>query len=83
MRDAAAFVPRIMKTLNKLSRERKTSILQTEDKDEIKVLTDALPFLKDRFNCEITVYSEEDREKFDPKNRAPMAMPAQPAIYIE
>jgi leucyl-tRNA synthetase len=83
VRDAAAFVPRVIKTLNKLSRERKANILNKVYANESGILMDALPFLKDRFNCEITVYSEEDREMFDPKNRAQMAMPAQPAIYIE
>jgi quercetin dioxygenase-like cupin family protein len=29
------------------------------------------------------VYSEDDKTRYDPKQRASMAMPYQPAIYIE
>ncbi len=39
--------------------------------------------MKERFNAEVSVYSEEDKERWDPKNRAAMALPNQPAIYIE
>ena len=51
--------------------------------DEKEILQSALGFLKDRFNAEISVYAEDDEKRFDPKNRAAMAMPNQPAIYLE
>ena len=51
--------------------------------DEKTILTEATKFLKDRFNAETTIYSEADTQCFDPKHRAAMAMPYQPAIYIE
>ena len=44
---------------------------------------DAVGFLKERFKAEVQVYVETDGERYDPKNRAIMAMPNQPAIYIE
>ena len=40
-------------------------------------------FLKERFNAEVAVYREDDAERYDPKHRAGMAMPYQPAIFIE
>jgi leucyl-tRNA synthetase len=83
MRDAAAFVLRVIKNLNKLPRARKTQLLLLGDTDDTRILTEATTFLKDRFNCEITVYGEEDEERYDPKDRARMAMPIQPAIYME
>jgi hypothetical protein len=43
----------------------------------------AASFFKERFNAEVAVYAEDDQQRFDPKNRASMAMPYQPAIYVE
>jgi leucyl-tRNA synthetase len=83
VKDAAAFVPRLIKNLNKFSSERRASLLQIKQIDEKRVLLDALPFLKERFSSEIIVCSEEDKERHDPKQRAQLAIPTQPAIYIE
>ena len=83
MKDVAGLVPRVIKFLNKVSGERKTNILKINLTDETSILQNAAVFLKDRFNAETAVYREEDQQRFDPKNRAAMAIPYQPAIYIE
>ena len=51
--------------------------------DEQAILANAVGFLKARFNAEVSVYKEDDTERFDPKNRGSFAMPYQPAIYLE
>jgi leucyl-tRNA synthetase len=83
MKDIASLVPRILKTLTKLPNERKTNILKIKAGDEKELLASAISFLKERFNAEVFVYSEDDQTRYDPKQRAAMAMPYQPAIYIE
>jgi leucyl-tRNA synthetase len=83
MKAVAAFVPRVLKTLNKLPSDRKARIAQVEIGNEKEIIEDAAVFLKERFNAQVTVYSEEDTERYDPKQRATMAMPYQPAIYVE
>jgi leucyl-tRNA synthetase len=83
MKEVASLVPKIIKALMKVSGERKTNQLKIGAVDEKTLIQDALGFLKDRFNAEVSVYSEEDKERYDPKQRAAMAMPHQPAIYIE
>ena len=83
MKEIAGLVPRIMKALTKLPTERKASLLKIKGLDEEEILTGALAFLKERFKAEVSIYSETDEKRFDPKNRATMAMPNQPAIYIE
>jgi leucyl-tRNA synthetase len=83
MKEVAAMVPRIIKSLTKLSSERKKNMLKIKIADEKAVLTDAIGFLKERFNAEVSVFSEEDKTRYDPKNRAPMALPNLPAIFIE
>jgi leucyl-tRNA synthetase len=79
----AAFVPRVLKTLSKLPADRKTRLAQVEIAGEKEVIEEAAAFLKTRFNAKVSVYSEEDEKRYDPKQRATMAMPYQPAIFIE
>jgi leucyl-tRNA synthetase len=83
MKEIASLVPKIIKALIKVSGDRKTNQLKIGTVDEKTLIQGALTFLKDRFNAEVSVYSEEDKERYDPKQRAAMAMPNQPAIYIE
>ena len=83
MKDIAPIVPRIIKALTKVSSERKLNMAKIGLTDEKTILTDTAKFLKDRFNAETIIYSEADTQCFDPKHRAAMAMPYQPAIYIE
>jgi leucyl-tRNA synthetase len=83
MKDVASLVPRIIKSLAKLPEERKANMLKINEVNEKETITDALGFLKERFNARVKVYSEEDTERYDPKKRAQNAMPNQPAIYIE
>jgi hypothetical protein len=83
MKEFATFVPKALKALNKLPDERKTRLAETEISEEKGVIEEALGFLKERFNAEVAVYGEEDEKRYDPRQRAAMAMPRQPAIYIE
>ena len=83
MKDIASLVPRVIKTLTKVSGERKANMQQIKIVDEQTILTSAVGFLGTRFNAEVMVYREDDTERFDPKNRASMAIPYQPAIYLE
>jgi leucyl-tRNA synthetase len=83
MKEAASFVPRVIKALNKLSADRKANVLKTGIMDEKRIIQDAVDFLRDRFNAEVSVYSEDEEGRYDPKGRSGLSMPGQPAIYIE
>ena len=83
MKEVASIVPKIIKSLTRLANDRKANILKIKEVDEREVLKSAQRFLKDRFNAEIFVYGENEKEAYDPKHRAVMSMPNQPAIYIE
>ena len=83
MKDIAGMVPRVIKALTKVSGERKANMQKIKEVDETAILTGARSFLRERFNAEVSVYSEDDEKRFDPKNRSAMAMPYQPAIYLE
>lgn len=83
MKEVAGLVPRVVKSLAKLSNDRKGNIQKIKELNEKEILQEAIPFLKDRFKAEIAVYNENDPERYDPKHRASMAAPYQPAIFIE
>ena len=83
IKDISGLVPRVIKALTKISGERKANILKIKIVDEQTVLADAAGFLRERFKAEVSVYGENEQERFDPKNRSVMAMPYQPAIYLE
>jgi leucyl-tRNA synthetase len=83
MKDIAGMVPRIIKSLTKVSGERKANMQKIKTVNELTILTGAVSFMEQRFNAEISVYSEDDEKRFDPKNRSVIAMPYQPAIYLE
>jgi hypothetical protein len=67
----------------KLSAERKASILKIGALNEKRIVEEAVGFLRERFNAEVSVYWENDAKRHDPKGRAGMAIPGQPAIFIE
>ena len=83
MKAVAGFVPKVLKTLSKMPSERKVRLAKIENAGEKEFIETALDFLGERFNAKVAVYSEEDKARFDPKQRAVLAIPGQPAIYIE
>ena len=83
MKAVASFVPRVLKAVNKLPNERKNKLLKVEIAGEKDFIKDASSFLEERFNAKVAVYSEDEKSRYDPKQRAMLAIPFQPAIFIE
>ncbi|MCX8177280.1 MAG: leucine--tRNA ligase [Candidatus Bathyarchaeota archaeon] len=83
IKEAAVLVPRLIKALTKLSGERKANMLKIRIVDEKELISSATGFLKERFNAQVSVYSEDDKDRYDPRQRASIAIPYQPAIFIE
>ena len=83
MKDIAVLVPRIMKALTRMPSDRKANMLKIKTPNENEIMQGAAGFLKERFNAEVSMYSEDNQNRYDPKQRANMAMPYQPAIYVE
>jgi leucyl-tRNA synthetase len=77
------FIREIMEEVNRMPHERKERLMQVGLIDETRVLEKAKEFLKSEVNAEITINKEEDMKRYDPKNRAKLAKPWRPAIYIE
>jgi leucyl-tRNA synthetase len=51
--------------------------------DENLVLKEFSNYLAKEVDAEVSVFNEDDPSKYDPKNRAELAKPCRPAIYIE
>jgi leucyl-tRNA synthetase len=79
----AKFISQIADEVNRMSAERKQRQLKVGTIDENLTLKDAEAFFKREFNAEVYIYQEEDSQRYDPKNRAQVAKPYRPAIYIE
>ncbi|NWG11241.1 leucine--tRNA ligase [Candidatus Bathyarchaeota archaeon] len=83
MKEVATFASKMVKDVSKMPEKRRENMLMIKALDEKEVVEDAKSFLMQRFNAQITVYNEEDEERYDPKNKAAVSVPYRPAIYIE
>ncbi|MCW3998360.1 MAG: leucine--tRNA ligase [Candidatus Bathyarchaeota archaeon] len=83
MKSVASYVPKTLKILNKYPAERKKRLIEATILDEKDFIDSASKFLEKRFNTKVSVYAEEDKTRYDPKNRSGLAIPGQPAIFIE
>jgi len=79
----APFVNRIIEEINILPLERKQNLLKVGVIDEFHEINEARDFFEREFNASVTVYREDDPNKYDPKGKAQQARPLKPAIYIE
>jgi leucyl-tRNA synthetase len=83
LKAAANFAAKNAKALSKVPENRRANALKIGILDEKRIIEDAAEFLKERFGAQIMVYGEEDKERYDPKQRATMAVPLHPAIFLE
>ena len=79
----AKFTAQIADEISRTSEETKRKRLQTGIVRESDTLEEAKNFFEKELNVEIYIYNEEDAERYDPKQRAQLAKPYRPAIYIE
>ena len=78
------FVQKVIKDLYSESETIKAMKLESESFDEKEFLAKELTSIgKKEFGVDITVYSENDSDIYDPKGKARHARPFKPAILIE
>ena len=83
VKEIANFAQKTLKEVNRMPQDRRERVLKMKALEEKAAIEDAKDFLKQRLKAQIMVYSEEDSQRYDPKNRGPLSMPFKPAIYIE
>lgn len=79
----AKFVGQVVGEVNKMSNEEKQRQLKVGTLDENRTLEEAQSFFKRELKAEVYVYHEDDQQRYDPKDRAYLAKPNRPAIYME
>ena len=80
-KQVSQFVGKIIIEVKKLSEFDKNKYLaDINEKDYLKSAED---YLRKIFNCEIKIFCADDKDIYNPKNKAHFALPLRPAIYIE
>jgi leucyl-tRNA synthetase len=75
------FVSKIPGEIKKLSEDdRKRYLVEMSEMD---YLENAREYLGKQLACKIEIYSADDKNKYDPVNKAHFAVPLRPAIYVE
>ncbi|MFZ1038977.1 MAG: hypothetical protein WAN53_03745, partial [Candidatus Bathyarchaeia archaeon] len=83
MKEVADFAQKTLKEVNRIPQDRREKVLKMKALDEKAAIEDAKDLLKQRLKAQVVVYSEDDSQRYDPKNKAALSMPFKPAIYIE
>ena len=82
-KDKIVYLTKIVKDISIMPFELKDKRLKAININEFEILRESIPFYEAEFNAKIEVYNEEDVKKYDPKNKAQLAQPFRPSIYIE
>jgi len=82
-KQVSAFALKIVADMKKSSPKILEKRLQTGYVDEFKAITDAKDYYTRELKAQIDCYKEDDEGVYNPKNRAGLAEPYRPAIYIE
>lgn len=82
-REVPEFARGIVEDVVKTPEERLKTRLQMGVVNELRILQDAVEFLKAEFGCDVSICGESDPWIIDPEDRAKRAKPYRSAIYIE
>jgi len=83
IKEAAKIAPKIAEEAMRMPEAEKKRQLNIEILNEKEILKNAKTFLKREFKAEIYIFQENDPKRYDPKQRAKLAKPYRPAIFIE
>jgi leucyl-tRNA synthetase len=81
-----SFVKKIVEDILSESVESRINRLNLNSFDEISIIKDSQNLISKEIeveNVQIVIYSEEEKEKFDPKSKSKFSRPYKPAIYLE
>jgi leucyl-tRNA synthetase len=82
-KEIANMIPKVAEEVMKMPEAKRKTQLNIEALDEYEILEEAKDFLKEEFKAEIHIFREDDQKRYDPKQRAKLAKPYRPAIFIE
>ena len=79
----ARFSGQIVNEINRMGKNRREELHSIGPLNETTLLLEAKSFLERELKAEIVVFKEDDDHTFDPENRARLAKPFRPAIYVK
>jgi len=79
----AGFAEGVFKELSHASKETLKRWLAVGVLDEVEALREMLVFFQQELKADVHVFSEEDTERYDPRDRARLAKPLRPGVYVE
>jgi len=82
-KETADFTNRIIEEVNQTPTEEKQKLIKIGQINENQILKEAENFLKSELNADVIIFEENSPERYDPKNKANLARPMRPAIYVE
>jgi leucyl-tRNA synthetase len=82
-KETADFANRIIEEVNQTPTEEKQKLIKIGQINENQILKEAENFLKSELNADVIIFEENSPERYDPKNKANLAKPMRPAIYVE
>jgi leucyl-tRNA synthetase len=82
-KEIANMIPKLAEEVMKMPETKRKTQLNIEALDEYEILEEAKDFLGEEFKAEIHIFREDDQKRYDPKQRAKLAKPFRPAIFIE
>jgi leucyl-tRNA synthetase len=87
LREKATEVARIASKMSdeiaRMPRDKKVRQLRIGILDEKNIIENAKTFLNEEFKADIHVFQEQEKKRYDPKQRAKLSKPYRPAIFIE
>jgi len=82
-REVAKIAPKMADEIARMPRDKKVRQLKIRVLDEKNIIETAKTFLNEEFKADIRVFQEQEEKRYDPKQRAKLAKPYRPAIFIE
>jgi len=83
LKEVAKFTSKIVQETSRMPEKRTANLLKVGELKEKEVIEEAKDFLAGRFDARIIVHGENEKQCYDPKQRATLSIPCRPAIYIE
>lgn len=82
-KEVSGFVKKLVEELRTIPPDMRERRLKINLLGEFETLREAKGFFEKELGVEVSIYSEDDTHRYDPKGRAGLAKPYRPAIYVE
>jgi leucyl-tRNA synthetase len=76
-------VPQLIKLAVAIEKNLIDEVKRIKDFDECQVYKKSKEYLEKETGMEIRIYYSNEKDKYDPKNKAKNALPLKPALFLE